>query len=65
MKIICSRCGEVLEFNKEDARWNYRGSGYDTRLYDCPVCGQVNIVGYWEEPDRTAWYYEYGRKKST
>ena len=63
MKLTCAHCGKTVEFQKKDTRWDRRGSGYDTRLYDCPLCGHVNIVGYWEEPDRTAWYYEYNRKE--
>lgn len=64
MKLKCIQCGEVFDFDKEDTRWDYRGFGYDTRLTQCPSCGQLNIVEYYEEPDRTGWYYGYRRKEN-
>lgn len=62
MEIRCSRCDREFTVAEQSTWWDYKGSGYDTKLTRCPLCGQVNIVKYIEEPDRTAWFYEYRRK---
>lgn len=62
MDVLCARCGESYEVAKENTWWDFKGAGYDTRLARCPLCGSVNIIEYYEEPDRTAWYYDYRRQ---
>lgn len=62
MLLECSRCGFEFETAEQYTWWDYKGSGYDTKLVHCPQCGQLNIVEYYDEPDRTAWYYEYRRR---
>lgn len=64
MKLLCSKCGVEIDTAEQTTFWDYKGSGYDTELTICPECGQLNIVRYYEEPDRTAWYYEYRRRIS-
>jgi hypothetical protein len=53
-----------MQFHIEEAKawWDFKGSGYDTKLYRCPTCDNINVIGYYEEPDRTDWYYDYRRK---
>lgn len=62
MEIRCSRCDREFTVAEQCTWWDLKGSGYDTKLVRCPLCDQVNIVKYIDEPDRTAWYYEYRRK---
>lgn len=61
MEVKCAQCDNKYEVAVENTWWDFKGMGYDTRLSRCPLCNQLNIVEYIEEPDRTVWYYEYKR----
>ena len=57
---ICKFCN--IKVKEGRSWWDFTGSNYNTLLATCPYCGKLNILGYEELPDRTAWYYEYRRK---
>lgn len=60
MEHSCIKCDTVFEYTETDIKWDYRGFGYDAKIVKCP-CGCVNVIKYYEEPDREKWYYEYRR----
>lgn len=47
MKVVCSHCGTILNFQEEDLRECIKHMlGFDThyQCIDCPVCGKELIV---------------------
>ena len=44
MKVTCCQCGHVDNYELEDVKIDSNGYGYDTKLVECPVCGQLNIL---------------------
>ena len=64
MERQCIKCGEVFSYGIEQTWWDYGGFDYDTQLVRCSKCDCINILGYYEYPNRDGWYYEYtgGRK---
>lgn len=47
----CIKCKSIYS-KKEILKytiWNESGYGYSTRLFQCPVCGQIKILEYYED----------------
>lgn len=64
MERECSKCKKKFIVRECQTWWDYGGFDYDTKLINCPLCGCINILGYYEYPNRDAWFYEYGGRRT-
>ena len=43
----CKHCKNTFSYEDIDTKWNYAGCS-DTKIVECPLCNNVNIIRYWD-----------------
>ena len=47
---ICRNCKEKIILKEIYQWWDENGYGYSTKLCECPICRNVNVIEYNEDP---------------
>jgi hypothetical protein len=47
--LICKQCESYIEIQNVKIIWDEKGSGYSTKLCQCPNCKTLNVIKYYED----------------